>query len=393
MVISETAISARAQIPQEITVPQVNVEELVNRTKSGDKQAWVELDGILDTKLRGGFYSMGDRGADLLQDTKFKIFSQLDTFDPTLGRTGDFSLGWISWTRQIARNVRRDEFRRQKRQPQQTEFDENRLGEVILEEGQESEVSRPKVDFQELFRVKIDELLPPLQKEIVRLALSGLTPPDIAGALGKKEGTIRTSLYYARIKLESELIFPAGYGRLRAFRGESYTQTHLDRAVREGKLEGVKFLNLYYTTPEAVARYKARTNSTPRQGDDLLESHGYALAYDAAASQAEYEALIHSDFAIKSGGRIYIKPEDIKTFRAKRLKRRVPRRHIMPPHGFSDPASITNSARDYYYVCNAVGKGRIQAEKVRDRIFVIEEEARRILAERNAKKTSRALNP
>ena len=391
MVISETAISARAQIPQEITVPQVNVEELVNRTKSGDKQAWVELDGILDTKLRGGFYSMGDRGPDLLQDTKFKIFSQLDTFDPTLGRTGDFSLGWISWTRQIARNVRRDEFRRQKRQPQQTEFDENRLGEVILEEGQESEVSRPKVDFQELFRVKIDELLPPLQKEIVRLALSGLTPPDIAGALGKKEGTIRTSLYYARIKLESELIFPAGYGRLRAFRGESYTQTHLDRAVREGKLEGVKFLNLYYTTPEAVARYKARTNSTPRQGDDLLESRGYVLLFDAATSVAEYITIHHySGSTIKSGGRIYIKPEDIETLRAKRLERPVPRKHIVPPDGFSDPALITNSAGDYHYVHWAARNGKIQTKRVRDRIFVIEEEAKRILAARDAKKTSRA---
>jgi len=393
MVISETAISARAQIPQEITVPQVNVEELVKCAKGGDQDAYTELDGFLDIKLRGGFYSMGDRGPDLLQDTKLKIFSQLDTFDPSLGKIGDFNSDLISWTKQIARNVRRDFWRRQKRQPRQAELDEGKIGEVILEEGQESEVSRPRVDFQELLRKKIDELLPPYQGEIVRLALSELTPADIARVLSKKQGTIRMSLHNARMKLEPELIFPTGYRRLKTFCDESFTENHLWKTIRSGKLEAVKFLNLYYTTPEAVARYKARTNSTPRPGDDLLESHGYALAYDAAASQAEYEALIHSDFAIKSGGRIYIKPEDIKTFRAKRLKRRVPRRHIMPPHGFSDPASITNSARDYYYVCNAVGKGRIQAEKVRNRIFVIEEEARRILAERNAKKTSRALNP
>ena len=172
---------------------------------------------------------------------------------------------------------------------------------------------------------------------------------------------------------------------------ESFTENHLWKTIRSGKLEAVKFLNLYYTTPEAVARYKARTNSTPRQGDDLLESSGYVLLFDAATSVAEYITIHHySGSTIKSGGRIYIKPEDIETLRAKRLERPVPRKHIVPPDGFSDPALITNSAGDYHYVHWAARNGKIQTKRVRDRIFVIEEEAKRILAARDAKKTSRA---
>ncbi len=393
MVLVESGIGARSR-PQELPKPQINIEALVNRAKTGDEQAYAELDALLDRKLRNGFSSMGNLAPDLLQEAKIQIFTNLDTFDPALGKIGDFNRDWFTWACQIAINVRRSEFRKQKRRPRQGELDESRVGEVVLEVNQESELNEPRVNFSKLIATKVDKLIvgdpnSGSQRRVVKLGLQGLNNHEIAATLGLKEISVRVLLSKARKIIERELIFPAGYQRPSSFVDEDFSRTRLSQAIRQGRLEGVKFLNLYYATPEAVALYKARTKLMPRPGDQSLISKGYALAYDVATSGTEYEAITRSDFAIKSKGRVYINPEDLAALRVKRNQRKIPRSFIKPPEGFADPILITNSRREYYHVRRAVITGKIRSERVRNRFFVIEEEAKRILAERDARKASR----
>ncbi|MBI2029158.1 sigma-70 family RNA polymerase sigma factor [Candidatus Gottesmanbacteria bacterium] len=103
-----------------------------------------------------------------------------------------------------------------------------------------------------------DGLLSPLEAEILKLHSSGMNRNEIAQALGRNEHPISQRTLFARQKIEEHVIFPAGLKRV-----SEYHDHPLVTAVSAGRLEGIKILNIWYSTEELIKQYYETKRTLP----------------------------------------------------------------------------------------------------------------------------------
>ncbi|MBM3294014.1 MAG: sigma-70 family RNA polymerase sigma factor, partial [Candidatus Aminicenantes bacterium] len=85
----------------------MDADELVRRTRAGDRQAFVELTRLYQKKvfiLTYAFFRNKEDALDLVQETFLRAFERLDGFDE--GRNFE------AWLLQVAKNLCIDEYRK-----------------------------------------------------------------------------------------------------------------------------------------------------------------------------------------------------------------------------------------------------------------------------------------
>lgn len=352
------------------TTPSINLKETVASFLTGDEAAYEDLDKYMDSFLKNGFYSMGAQAEDLLQEAKIKIWSNLATFDPNIGR-GSFTIKFRAWATRVALNIRRDAARKSKKQLTELELHEGMDFEdesnPQTQQSSPEEIEERNRAFSEIMRKKINELISSSsQRKIVDLALSGLKPVEIAAGLGLEESNVKAQLSKARDKIEKDLIFPTGLKRLSKFVTSNMDRNALYDAVRSGKISYVRFLNLYYCTPEEYQRFKSAHK--PTFVSESSRAQGLVPIADVAKSHTEYIALKTSNFVVRENGRILIHSDQLAEFRSKwkPIKNRI-LGHVS--EGNIPLAELGVSYKEYLRMTYAARKGKFQVEKAGHRLL------------------------
>lgn len=168
-----------------------------DRKAQFETEALVHLDALygLGLRLTGGDAA---RAEDLVQDAILKAYRAW----------GDFRLGTNcrAWLMTILRNTFINEFRRQQRRPNAVEFDEVADRSVFADvkaEDPEGEFFERIID-DEVIRA-IDDLPAEFRVAIVLSDLEGLSYQEVAEVMGIPVGTVKSRLFRARKRLQTQL--------------------------------------------------------------------------------------------------------------------------------------------------------------------------------------------
>lgn len=153
--------------------------------------------------LRRGFSK--EQSRDLMQDTFLQVFKNISGF------RGDAKIS--TWLRTVALNVMRQQLRHQgrsKRKGEEVSIDVPRGEHLYLVEPQdEASESAPlelilRDERAGLVRQAIADL-PTGMRTMLQMSLQGFKNKEIASALQKTEGTVKSQLYEARARLQRGL--------------------------------------------------------------------------------------------------------------------------------------------------------------------------------------------
>ncbi len=177
---------------------------LIHRFKTGDTRAF---DLLVERHQQGVFniiyHTMGKIGNadDLAQDIFIKVYHAL----PSYKERSTFS----TWLYRITVNVCIDEIRRQKRHRflRMGELDDGRLEEITAakaEEGVEERIGRNEMKI--LVHEAIAGLPEPYRTVVTLRDINDLSYDEIAKILRCRIGTVKSRLFYARMKLREHLL-------------------------------------------------------------------------------------------------------------------------------------------------------------------------------------------
>jgi RNA polymerase sigma-70 factor (ECF subfamily) len=178
----------------------VSDEELVRRSRRGDREAFGELVRSYEDRIHATIFRiLGNRedARDFAQETFLRAFDRLSTF-----REG---ARFSTWLYTIALNVTRSELRRRKarkgRRPlslEQTEIDPPDGAEPPDEGSARRELAA-------LALREIDRLEPESREVVVLRDLQDLSYGEISSVLGCPPGTVKSRLFRAREELRARL--------------------------------------------------------------------------------------------------------------------------------------------------------------------------------------------
>lgn len=300
-------------------------------------------------------------GSDVESTILSKIFTHLDTFNPTLGR-GSFEHNFLAWSNRITVNTINSELRRQYRQ--KTFEQTNRIVEPSASDEPETV---DLVDLMPALKDRISQMVTEPQFQVVNLSLGGLNYRQISDRLQIREGAVRERLSQARKKIEENLITPAGFKRL-----SSFENTKLYSQAYYKTLEAVKFLGVWYATERSVKRALLHQ----REVDPTLLDEGYVLLSQSTSASEYYLLQMHKyrPMLRHKNNRFYIKEEDLAKFRRTRKKAR-PRRLPLANTGYKALSTFcdTTTMSQYLMLERAARKGNMEAVKKGSFWFVTQE--------------------
>ncbi len=158
------------------------------RRAQADPRAFAELyDRYVDPIYRYCYRRLGNVAAaeDATSTTFFKALHGLAGLDPEAG-------SFRSWLFAIAHNVVLDQVRLRQRRPETT------IDGIAERAGTEPEPAEQVVQLDERRRLRrAVALLSDEQQQIIELRLAGLNGPEIAAALGRSAGSVRTAQHRA----------------------------------------------------------------------------------------------------------------------------------------------------------------------------------------------------
>lgn len=296
-------------------IEPLNFESLVGKVKLGHEDASLELAEYLRSRFLKFFSArLAKEAEDLTQSTLYKIFGNLGRFEPKYPKAA-FSSQFLGWCFTIGRNALFDEIARKKKEDllsQLNSWDESERPSATSLDKSEDKRPQPQPELlARMLKDKLAEMLPEHLRKIAEVAIENKSIAEIAAELGYTQGAVRTSLWQARKIIDEELIFPAGYKRAAIF------GNNVRKALNIGRINGVKFMHMWYITDEAIRRYQL----IKRGSDQKLLDEGYALLSEGV-SGAERASLtrFHSNLLRQHRGRNYIRRESLEEFRQKRLK-------------------------------------------------------------------------
>lgn len=360
----------------------LDLQNLVERIKSGDQEAAEALYDHLQGKLTGFFLPRWPKSAeDLTADSLAKVFGALGNFDPSLGKR-DYSGNFSAWVFTIAKNTLRSKFRKASHDLEVVDL------EVVDDADMEKLVGRDQpsfepIDLSQQFRQRIFKIISvPRQRQVVELKLQGKKNREIVEALKVSEAAVKTASFKAREKIEKELIFPAGYKRL-----PDFDDSRLNRAAADGRLETVQLLGRYYATPEAVSRFRMM-NAERFGSDDDPDKEDLQLARNVSSS--EYVFFAKPKFRcllIRHRGKFYISPANLRKFREETAARRLSRqpRIASPGPPYERLISFSMTSSDYGKLYVAARSGKLEAVKVGRWWFTTKEAVERYLNSKHSK--------
>jgi RNA polymerase sigma-70 factor (ECF subfamily) len=183
------------------------------RLAQADPRAFADLyDRYVDPIYRYCYRRLGNVAAaeDATSTTFFKALNGLASLDPLAG-------SFRSWLFAIAHNVVLDQIRLRQRRP------EAPIDLIAERAGSEPSPADQVVQLDERRRLRrAVAMLPDEQQQIIELRLAGLNGPEIAAALGRSAGSVRTAQHRAIAKLRALL----GSDRDGAPNGERKETTH-----------------------------------------------------------------------------------------------------------------------------------------------------------------------
>lgn len=170
----------------------------IRQMADGDTSALDALYRIYQPPLLAFFQTLLKDPMDaeeVLQDTFVRAFQNASRFDPRLGSP-------FSWLATIGKRLCLDRLRRTRHQPKaarlSTELSASRLDGNPHEEDHADKIANQQWVEEMLVR------LPPAQREALQLAFfEGLTHAEIADALNRPLGTVKSDLHRALVALKS----------------------------------------------------------------------------------------------------------------------------------------------------------------------------------------------
>jgi len=179
------------------------LEALLKQAQEGDKKAFEGLVKILERQVYMTAYSIipdRDEAKDITQDTFLKLYNHLNRIRS--------EAGFKCFVFKMATNCAIDRKRRLKRKKVSLDGDGTIPASEEIKLSRRSESPDKLIERKELMRVvnSVVDKLPPRQKLCLILSdLDGLSKKEIAKILGCPQGTVRSNLHIARIKLRHAL--------------------------------------------------------------------------------------------------------------------------------------------------------------------------------------------
>ena len=381
MVLAERSIYRK--LPLEIP----EAEQLISRFVLGDQDAFTAIDDYLRPSLVKFFSVRLQTDADdLTQETLMRIARGLSKFRDRYSEEPDFSHHFVLSCFKIAKNVLNTRLRRLISKDRLTVIlttdpdsqkdvsTDTLLSKKALRNNQslpsiEDEISKEEQEAKQrqstiILKEKIaNVLLHSYQIRIINLALDGKSKEEIAAELRYKHKEVIGRVFSeARVKIEKELIFPAGYRRAVRF------GPNVHMAAFKGRLPAVKFLGILYITEEDVLRWQ----NTKRGVDKELLDSGYLSILMLSPQEAQILRAKHPQLLKQHRGLTYIRKEQLEKFR-----RSVP--GIIRPESVGENShyikiiKFAKTQREYSILLYAARKGRLKTVKQGHRWFTTQE--------------------
>ncbi|HYH75726.1 MAG TPA: sigma-70 family RNA polymerase sigma factor, partial [Candidatus Saccharimonadales bacterium] len=113
----------------------------------------------------------------------------------------------------------------------------------------------------------INTILTEPQQVVFYLRRNGMTNAEISKQLKMSEGALKSLIHRAIARLEEHILTPAGLVRIeQAVQGTGFKAQKVRVAIREGDVQAVKILSLWYTKPEWVQRLQLPPNTLRLSG-------------------------------------------------------------------------------------------------------------------------------
>lgn len=192
-------------------MPQIPESELIQKAKSGDKEAYRELfDRYVDRILTYLKRYVGDyeKAQDIMIDTFVAVYNSL----PKYKEEGKFS----SWIYAIATNYAKKEFRKSKYKKEVSldkpidEDEETTEGSASLDNRQRPDYQAMEDEFKEALEKALKDLSEPNRKMILLCDVEGLSYEEAAKILKCSKLSVGARLHRAR-KLLYEILQKKGY--------------------------------------------------------------------------------------------------------------------------------------------------------------------------------------
>ena len=187
-----------------MTIGEQSDEALVRLVRSGEREMFSVL---VDRYKRGitSFISASVRNpsdvADLAQDTFFRAYAHLGTFNPALGK-------FSTWLYHIARNVVRTHLGKSQRRPQNLELPEeqtleNTLPDLSLDADPAGGMLRSEAERE--LRAALAELPERTRTVLALRYFNGMEYQTIASTLGLSLGNVKTLIHRGKISLAQKM--------------------------------------------------------------------------------------------------------------------------------------------------------------------------------------------
>lgn len=202
----------------------VNDEELVARSRKGDKDSYRQL----VERYQGRLFSCAfdilksrEDAEDVVQEALVKAYLSLNEFQ---GKSS-----FYTWLYRIVYNMSIDYRRRTNRRGgAPLEFDEAKASEETGNYGTNPADSVLRKQQSKKIREVLSEISEEHRRVIVLRELEGMSYEEIANVVGISRGTVMSRLHYARKKLQQALSEFAPFGRTRGDKEASATDTSVD---------------------------------------------------------------------------------------------------------------------------------------------------------------------
>ena len=176
---------------------------LLASAKQGDKKAFESIMRKLERPIFMTAFAIipdADEAKDIVQETFLRLYKHLKRIRS--------EVGFKSFVFKMATNCAIDRKRRLKRKKLSLDGDGAVPASVEIKLSERNESPEKYTEKRELMKIvqTVVDQLPPRQKLCLVLAdLDGLSRKEIAQTLGCPEGTVRSNLHIARLKLRSAL--------------------------------------------------------------------------------------------------------------------------------------------------------------------------------------------
>lgn len=177
--------------------PEGGFRTVIERARSGDRKAFEQLMATHQWRvIRTTRALLGNRedAQDAAQEVFLRVFRYLHRFDP--------QREFAPWLYRVAVNVCRDIHRR-RAQTHATPLED--LKPEVLATPADQETKADAVGRLQAIREALRELSVREREVVVLRDVEGLSTPEVAGALGCMEVTVRTHLSRGRLKLRTAL--------------------------------------------------------------------------------------------------------------------------------------------------------------------------------------------